>query len=79
MDERYVKDCTRNWEPEGEINGLCLYSFFDTVDWRKRYAIKQGSEVLYAFEFDEFDYGSDYYNVLKAVAEVVSKIKPCKI
>lgn len=70
MDLAYIENCTRDWEQVSEGDDYVqLWTFFDTVQWKKRFAIKVGGVVKSEFGSSA---GSPY-EILRIVRESVTE------
>ena len=68
MDEKYINDCTKDWELLDSNGTLELYSFFDRVDYCVRYAVKNNGVVVY--DFDDGEHGGKY-NFFEAITKII--------
>lgn len=68
MDDEYMKNHTRNWYLEDSNENLELYTYFDTVDWEQRYAIKKNGKVVYDFENEEH---GNKHSFFEAVCKII--------
>ncbi|KRT87113.1 hypothetical protein ABE068_15585 [Bacillus glycinifermentans] len=64
MDEKYINECTNNWELEDSSGDLELYSFFDRVNWKQRYAIKRSGSVVYDFDNEQHGNNLDFFKAV---------------